>query len=158
MKFSVGYPVIPNEEFSETVVRYSNKINEVYFSWKGTASGRMPMSEQMQSSLENDLDLFRKQGLKLCLLINGNCYGANAISEDFAKQIKHDLNEIAERYDAIDSITTTSPFVAFIIKQSFPSIEVRASVNMRIGTVEAMTYMKENFDGFYVQREFNRNF
>ena len=37
-------------------------------------------------------------------------------------------------------------------------IDVRASVNMRIGTVKGMQYVTEFFDSFYLQREYNRDF
>ncbi|MBP7639022.1 MAG: hypothetical protein KBA18_14190, partial [Kiritimatiellae bacterium] len=36
-------------------------------------------------------------------------------------------------------------------------IEVRASVNMRIGTTQAMGYVADLFDSFYLQRDMHRN-
>jgi collagenase-like PrtC family protease len=36
-------------------------------------------------------------------------------------------------------------------------VEVRASVNMRIGSVKGMEYVSELFDSFHVRREYNRD-
>lgn len=158
MILCAGYPVFPDAKFAETVLRYWDCVREVYFSWKKCPSGRMSMSDDAQNCLEHDLDIFRKKGVKLCLLINGNCYGSEAVSNKFAEDILGTIKSVSGICGIPDSVTTTSPFAAFVIKKNFPSIEVRASVNMRIGTVEGMTYLKDNFDGFYVQREFNRDF
>jgi collagenase-like PrtC family protease len=47
--------------------------------------------------------------------------------------------------------------IAKTIKESFAEIDVRASVNMRIGTVKGMEYLADLFDSFYIQREYNRD-
>jgi collagenase-like PrtC family protease len=57
----------------------------------------------------------------------------------------------------VDIITTASPAVAHTVKKYFPSIEVRASINMRIGTVKGMDYLADLFDSFHVMREYNRD-
>jgi hypothetical protein len=44
------------------------------------------------------------------------------------------------------------------MKENFDGIDVRASVNMEIGSVEGIAYVARYFDSFYVQRELNRNF
>ena len=45
------------------------------------------------------------------------------------------------------SVTTTSPLIAKFIKNNFEELEVRASVNMEIGTVQGLDYLAEYFDG-----------
>lgn len=50
-----------------------------------------------------------------------------------------------------------SPLIAKFIKNNFENIEVRASVNMKIGSVEGMDYISEYFDSYYMQRELNRD-
>jgi collagenase-like PrtC family protease len=57
----------------------------------------------------------------------------------------------------LDLVTTTSLAIAKTVKEDFPGVEVRASVNMRLGTVKAMEYVATLFDSFYVQREYNRD-
>jgi len=67
------------------------------------------------------------------------------------------LDHLRELVGGVDIITTTSPFVAHVVKQSHPAVEVRASVNMRIGTIDGMEQLADLFDSFYVQREYNRD-
>jgi collagenase-like PrtC family protease len=57
----------------------------------------------------------------------------------------------------VDTVTTTSLAVAHTVKEYAPDIEVRASVNLRIGSPQAMEAVAHLFDGYYVQREFNRD-
>ncbi len=42
-------------------------------------------------------------------------------------------------------------------RKTFPGLEVRASVNMEIGSVETTGYVDEYFDSFYVARRLNRD-
>ena len=59
---------------------------------------------------------------------------------------------------SLASVTTTSPLIAKFIKQNFPWVDVRASVNMGVGSVLGMEYIADVFDSFYVKRELNRDF
>ncbi|UKI36528.1 MAG: hypothetical protein L6V93_22045 [Clostridiales bacterium] len=76
----------------------------------------------------------------------------------------HFFEKIGETADFIKSefnlksVTVTSPLIARFIKDNFSDIDVRASVNMSIGTVEGMDYVKDYFDSFYLKRELNRDF
>jgi collagenase-like PrtC family protease len=54
-------------------------------------------------------------------------------------------------------VTTASLLIAKFMKENFPAIDVRASVNMDIGTVEGLEYVEGYFDSFYVRRDLNRN-
>jgi len=115
------------------------------------------MSDESREELEADLAGFRELGLKLNLLFNGNCYGAAAVSKSLGSDVTAVLDHLSDTVGGVEVVTTTSPFVAHVAKTHSPSLDVRASVNMRIGTVEGLSYMKERFDSFYVQREFNRD-
>ena len=44
-----------------------------------------------------------------------------------------------------------------MVKKDFPMIDVRASVNMRLGAARGMEYVADLFDSYYIQREFNRD-
>ena len=57
----------------------------------------------------------------------------------------------------LEIITTSSIAIAWIFKKHFPSVEVRASVNMKIGSPESMGYVSELFDSFHLQRDVQRN-
>ncbi len=164
MRFAVGYQM-PDEEgsFATLVGRYREHIAEVYFPWMAMPSGRSPMTDQRgridwraQEYLERDLAEIRQMGVRLDLLLNANCYGHWAVSQ----YLRHTVESIVEHLVdslGLDLVTTTSPFIAQAIRDAFPKVEVRASVNMRIGTIKGMEYLADLFDSFYVQREYNRD-
>jgi len=165
MKFSIGYQLPdPDEEpFSEIVSEFREHIAEVYFPWLAVPSGRSPLTTRdgfvdwaEQARLESDLAVFKKMGLKLNLLLNGNCYGAASLSRQFEHLIISIIERLAE-VAAVDIVTTSSLMVARALKRHFPKVHVRASVNMRIGTIKGMEYVSEYFDGYCMQREYNRD-
>jgi len=166
MKFAAGYQLPDDDErpFSETIAPYSESLREVYFPWLDTASGRSPIATRRgytdwtaQARLEEDLRNIKRMGIKLDLLFNANCYGRLAISEELRAKVASIIEHLEYSVGGVDVITTTSPFIAQTVKDYFPEIEVRASVNMWIGTISAMDYMADIFDSFYVQREYNRD-
>lgn len=166
MQFAVGYQLSePDEEsFVDLVTPYRAQVNEVYFAWPGHASGRSPIGGHDEAAheaatlrFETDLAALRGLGFRLDLLFNANCYGGEAMSRALETEVRRVIERAAEIAGGIDVVTTTSPAVAWIIKRDFPAIETRASVNMRIGTVEGMRYLADRFDGYYVQRDFNRD-
>ena len=166
MKFLVGYPVRVDEDvpFIEILAELQEHIEEVYFAWPGEPSGRSAMGNRagktdasVREHLECDLAAIKAMGIKLDLLFNANCYGGLATSNSLAQTVYAVVDHLAGT-TGLDAVTTTSPFIADLLKHRYPGLEVRASVNMRIGTVPAMEYVKDIFDGFYMQREFNRDF
>ncbi len=166
MKFSVGFQLYEGgeEPFSEIVKAYSENISEVFFSWQDTPSGRSGVATRhgytdwsAQKRMEEELCAIKKMDKKLDLLFNGNCYGAYAISEKLAGMVRSVIDYLDDRVGGVDIVTTTSPAIAHIAKKYFPDIEVRASVNMKIGTVKGMEYISDLFDSFHVQREYNRD-
>ena len=155
MKFTIGYQ--DNDILKRTVLRLREHIGEVYFPYYSFTSGRgMPTIEQ-QAKMETDLAEYVQAGLKGNLLLNGNCYGARAQSRALFNRIGDALEHCIEKF-ALSSVTTTSPLIAKFIKMNFADIEVRASINMEIGSAESMEYLAEHFDGFYAKREFNWSF
>jgi len=165
MKLAVGYPVIEDDDrpFPEIVEQYRGDIDEVYFAWAGEPSGRSPFGidehgsdPEAQERLEHDLRAIRALGIRLDLLLNANCYGPAAASPKLAHHVTSLVERLCGRI-GLDAVTTTSPFVAGTIKERFPSLTLRASVNMRIGTAQGMSYLAELFDSFYVQRDHNRD-
>jgi len=166
MKFAVGYQLADEDEraFSDIITPYREHLAEVYFPWLDTASGRSPIATRRgytdwtaQARMEDDLRKIKAMGLRLDLLFNANCYGRLAISEELRARVGSILEHLEEAVGGVDVVTTTSPFIAQVVKDYFPGIEVRASVNMWIGTVKAMGYTADLFDSYYVQREYNRD-
>ena len=163
MKFSVGYPFREDDRFIEVVSRYKESLSELYFSFSDFSNGRSQLAANSALSRwdvfekqKEDLERLSRLGLSFALLLNGNCYGADAQSRDFFYKIGETLDYLGARYP-LGCVTTTSPLIAKFIKQNFEAIEVRASVNMEIGTAQGMDYLAEWFDSFYLKREYNRS-
>jgi collagenase-like PrtC family protease len=166
MQFAVGYQLAEegDEPFAAVVRDYADHLAEVYFPWVGSASGRAALGVRRgyvdwsaQRRLEDDLQAFREMGLKLDLLFNANCYGERAISRHLQGEVASVLEHLEQSVGCVDIITTTSPAIAHTVQEYFPDVEVRASVNMRIGTPEAMSYVADLFDSFYIQRDHQRD-
>ena len=166
MKFAVGFQLydMGEEPFSHIVDTYKEHISEVFFAWQDTPSGRSAVATRhgytdwsAQSRMEEELRAIKAMGIKLDLLFNGNCYGEYAISEKLANSVISVIQHLHNTVGGVEIVTTASPAIAHTVKKHFPDIEVRASVNMKIGTVKGMEYVAHLFDSFHVQREYNRN-
>ena len=166
IKYSVGFQLYENgeEPFSQIVKTYREHISEVFFPWQDIATGRSALATRhgftdwtAQSRMESELRAIKEMGIKLDLLFNGNCYGAYALSEKLANTVCSIIAHLNEIGCGVDIVTTTSLAIAHTVKKHFPDIELRASVNMKIGTVKGMEYLSDLFDSFHVQREYNRD-
>lgn len=154
-KLLVGWQ--PNERLMDAIFRNAEAVAEVYFPWGGFPTGRGVVAGlDAQRRLEADLSRLADAGFGLNLLLNGNCYGRRAQSRLFFQSIGDAVSMLAERVN-LGSVTTASPLIAKFLKRNFPTLEVRASVNMEVGNPAAMAYLTELFDGFYLKREFSRN-
>ncbi|MBI5723644.1 MAG: hypothetical protein HZA50_06780 [Planctomycetes bacterium] len=166
MKFAVGYklPAKGADTTVDIVRDFKEHIAEVYFPWVAASSGRAALGVKRgaadwtaQQTLERDLHALRDMGVRLDLLFNANCYGGRAISEHLQSEVGSLLDYLESRQLAPNVVTTTSLTVARTVKRYFPAIEVRASVNMRIESPEAMSYVSGLFDSFYARRDMQRN-
>ena len=158
---AAGYRVMQEGElFSEMISDYRESVGEIYFSWNNTPSGRpgTPITDwAAQEQLEYELGSLRKQGFKLDLLFNANCYGAEALSEHLAGEYCNLLEYLESRELLPEIVTTASPFLAEVLKKEFPEIERRASVNMRLDSTLALEYLGDLFDSFYLRRDLQRD-
>ncbi len=163
MKFSVGYKILPDNEFINYIIKNKDKVYEVYFSWGDFPNGRNNQLvhenfypwQALQKQID-DLHALSDGGVSLNLLLNGNCYGKYSLSRALFLKIGDTVDYINSSF-GLASVTTTSPVIAKFIKSNFPHIKTRASINMEIGTVCGMDYISEYFDGYYLRREYNRN-
>ena len=164
MKFSIGYSVRQSDEILNEIIRLKDKISEIYFSF-----GKMPSGRNDQTRLEGftphealskqikDLALLNEAGLRFNLLFNANCYGEDSQSKSFFSEIGDTVDYVMGSFN-LSAVTTTSPLIAKFIKQNFKALDVRASVNMSVGSIEALEYISDYFDSFYIKRELNRDF
>ena len=164
LRLSVGYQDSDKFLFSEIVKTYKSAVEEVYFAWIGEKSGRSAIGGydgyfdySLQERLVAELKEIRALGVKLDLLFNANCYGADAMSEVLRGRVLSILEYLHGQGLLPETVTTASPAIATVVRESFPDIELRASVNMRIGSVKGMQYMSHLFDSFCLAKEVNRD-
>jgi len=164
MKFSVGYQLLPDTYFIDEIIKRKEHISEVYFSWGDFPNGRNNQLRQSgmtpweaQAKQIEDLKLLTEHGIAVNLLLNATCYGKDSQSRAFYEKIGETVDFILDNY-LLKSVTTTSPLIAGFIHSNFEGIDVRASVNMGIGSIEGMDYVADCFDSFYLKRELNRDF
>ena len=152
MKFSAGYQA--DEAWIDALVARRDALCDVYFAFGSMPSGRKAITSE-ERQLE-DLGRIADAGIPLHILFNANCYGARAQARSFFAEIGETIERFAAD-GALTGVTTTSPLIAKFVKDNFPQLETRASVNMEIGTVEGMDYLSDVFDGYYLKRELNRD-
>ena len=164
MLFSVGYAVKSDDRLLQEIVALKGGISEVYFSWGKTPSGRNDQTRsegltawEAIAKQAEDIKRLYQAGLSFNLLFNANCYGDRAQARSFFLEVGEIIDYVGGNY-SLKSVTTTSPLVAKFVKQNFPALDVRASVNMGIGSVLGLEYLADEFDSFYVKRELNRDF
>lgn len=163
MRFSVGYQRRAGDDLMEEILRWRDRVYEVYFSFGGVPNGRGSIAgdddllpHEAQARQLADLRRIADAGIPLNILYNGNCYGADAESRAFFRSVGDTVDYFRSEF-GLASVTTTSPLIARFIKENFTDIATRASVNMEIGTVQGMDYLADVFDGYYMKREHNRN-
>ena len=152
-----------NPDFVNDIIEYKDSVGEVYFAWGDFASGRSNGSDlseltewERQAEQVASLQKLFENGISFNLLFNANCYGAESQSRALYSKIGNTVDYVQSNYK-LGSVTTTSPLIAKFIKDNFEGIEVRASVNMEVGSIEGMEYIAKYFDGYYMKREYNRD-
>ena len=163
MKYSVGLKCT-DRNLIESIIEHKEQVYEVYFSWGDIPNGRTNQLEnqdytawEMQDIQRSALQELSKESIAFNLLFNANCYGKDSQSRAFFNKVGTIIDYVETTY-GLQSVTTTSPLIAKFIKNNFEHLEVRASVNMEIGTVQGMDYLAEYFDSYYMKRELNRDF
>ena len=136
MKFQVGYQ--DNRALVEYLLKHREMVSDVYFPWGDFTTGRGVIpTEIFKQNLAADLKRFSEAGIRLCLLLNGTCYGRHALARSFFQKLGDTVDNLREEY-SIAGVTTASPLIARFLRKNFPGLEIRASVNMEIGTLEGV--------------------
>ena len=148
-----------NEPFVAACEPFVPRISEVFFAWPGVISCRPApeFTDDVRAQLYNDLAWARSRGILLDTLFNCNCYGDEAVSPQLKDLVLRTLDDMAAHDLAPDIVTTTSPFVATVLRRHAPSVKIRLSVNMRVHGTTGLECISELFDSFYVSREHHRD-
>ena len=148
-----------NGDFKATVERNLKRVREVFFAWPGVVSCR-PAPEftpELRERMADDLRWARANGVELDTLFNANCYGDIAISTELADFVVRSLDEMDAAGLFPDTLTTTSPFIAAVLRRRRPGLKIRWSVNLRVHGSVGLESVEELFDSFYVSRERHRD-
>ena len=148
-----------NGPFQEACAKYLPRIREVFFAWPGVLSCR-PAPEftpEVREQLLADLKWARANGIELDTLFNCNCYGDLAISQELSDFVSRVLREMDDEGLFPETVTTTSPFIATVLRKNFPKVKIRWSVNQRVHGSVGFECVEELFDSFYVSREHQRD-
>lgn len=147
-----------NFPFKSVCLPHLERIKEVFFAWPGVTASR-PMDDwtpERRARIVSDLKWARENGLELDAIFNANCYGDIAMTRQLADHVTEKLREM----DAVglfpEHLTTTSPFIATVMKRRFPSVKIRFSINMDIDSSLALEYVTDICDGFYAGRNSHR--
>ena len=147
-----------NADFRAVCAPHVGRIREVFFAWPGVLSCRPApdYTPELRARQIADLRWARANGVELDTLFNCNCYGDIAISEELADFVKRNLREMDGEGLMPDTATTTSPFIATVIRREFPSLKIRLSVNQRVHGTVGFEPIMDLFDSFYASRERHR--
>ena len=148
-----------NEPFVAACEPHVARISEVFFAWPGVLSCRPApdFTDELRERMLADLLWCRENGILLDTLFNCNCYGDGAISPELADFVETTLRDMNAHGLFPDIVTTTSPFIATVLRQRFPQVKIRWSVNLRVHGTTGFECVDELFDSFYASREHHRD-
>ncbi len=147
-----------NEPFQEVCGRCIDRVKEVFFAWPGVLSCRPApdYTPELRARQVDDLKWARRNGIELDTLFNCNCYGDIAISPELADFVERMLREMDSEGLFPETVTTTSPFIATVLRKRFPQVKIRLSVNQRVHGSVGFEPIMSLFDSFYATRERQR--
>ena len=148
-----------NFPFVECCLPHLKRIKEVFFAWPGVTASR-PMdawTPERRARIVSDLVWARKNGIELDAIFNANCYGDIAMTRKLADHVTEKLGEMDSAGLFPEHLTTTSPFIATVVRRRFPALKIRFSINMDIDSQLALEYVTDICDAFYAGRNSHRN-
>lgn len=164
IRFSVGYQLRRDSGWIDAIINQRQHVYDVFFSIPEIPNGRtgIPLpdghftQDEYRQKLFFDLERISKAGIGLNVLFNASCYGKDGQSSRFFDKIESLIDLYCSHF-RIESVTTTSPFIAEVVKRNFRTLLTRASINMGIPSPLGMDYISDFFDGYYLKQEYNRN-
>jgi collagenase-like PrtC family protease len=166
-KFAIGYQIggeMTSDDLIDIISRYRESILEVYFAMPGDMSGRAPAGmtleqmklDELMEAFKHDLDRLKALDVRGVMLFNSACYGKLNQSKKLFDHVAESIETVMKHID-LKAITTLHPGIAEFVKSHYPDLKIRSSVTMQIGTIQQMEAVAEQFDGFYLHRDFNRD-
>jgi hypothetical protein len=148
-----------NESFKEACEPWVPRIREVFFAWPGVLSCRPApdFTDALRERMRSDLIWCRENGILLDTLFNCNCYGDIAVGSELAELVETTFRDMDSNGLFPDIVTTTSPFIATLLRRRFSQVKIRWSVNLRVHGTIGFECVDELFDSFYASRERHRD-
>jgi hypothetical protein len=162
-KLSIGYHAGDFEglgcSWSRGVAAYRGFVSEVFFPLPGMVSG-VRQSDfadgETATRFYRDLSRLRAMDVNGVLLLDAACYGGDVVFESFFRLVERGVRTVQDAIHLKAVVTMTPPLAEFL-KKAFPKLEIRASVNERIGFVNQMEYAGRCYDGFYLKSDVCRD-
>lgn len=162
-KLAVGYHAGVVEaidcSWSSVLASYRESVAEVFFAMPGDVAGVRqsdhPAAEKA-ARFFRDLERLRNLGMVGVLLFDASCYGGGMVSKPFFEHVKWSVQEVKRHIRLKAVVTMTLPLAEFL-KGVFPDVEIRASVNEQVGTMNQLEYAGRHYDGFYLKRDVARD-
>ena len=162
-KLSIGYHAGNYDgldcSWSRGVSSYRGFVSEIFFPLPGMVSGVRQSdfaNRDNASRFYRDLSRLRAMDVDGVLLLDASCYGGDVVTEPFFRLIERGVQTVKESIHLKAVVTMTPPLAEFL-KKAFPKLEIRASVNERIGLVNQMEYAGRCYDGFYLRSDLSRD-
>ncbi|MBR6056960.1 MAG: hypothetical protein IKP58_02195 [Victivallales bacterium] len=145
--------------WSSVLAAYRESVAEVFFTMPGDAAGVRQSdhpSAEKSARFFRDLERLRNMGIVGVLLFDASCYGGGMVSKPFFEHIKRSVQEV-KRHIRLKAVVTMTPPMAEFLKGVFPELEIRASVNEQVGSMNQLEYAGRYYDGFYLKRDMTRD-
>lgn len=148
-----------NVPFVETCRKHLPRIKEIFFAWPGVVASRPigDWDDKRREQIISDLKWARENGIELDTIFNSSCYGDISMTETLANHVIDVLHQMDREGLFPEHLTTTSPFIATVVKRKFPSVKIRFSINMDISSQIALKYVDDLCDEFYAGRNAHRS-
>jgi collagenase-like PrtC family protease len=157
MKFSIGYN--HDKKILALLDAYRDHIESFYFPIPRPYVGSGRQIPQQSGYVNEIPEILRKccaLNIRSQLLLNATCEGESGLERKFFSRIVAYIRTL--RNAGLKSVVVTNPVYISAIKEQVKDIEVEASVNCYVKTVEQAVYLKDlGADVVTIDRDINRN-
>jgi collagenase-like PrtC family protease len=153
-KFSLGFNFEP--DFLSSIKKYVSHISSIYFPipLRFLGSGRTINEPKYYDEHVKSIIKFCKEfNIKSLILINPTCEGVNFGDEESMMRIVDYICGL----EGLSGVVSVNPIYMKLLKKKKPKLEIQASVNCYIKTVEHARYFKDFCDVITTDRDINRD-
>jgi collagenase-like PrtC family protease len=145
LEFSVPYNNDPEtlSEIFRLKAHAGNRIREIYLSGPQEYSGAGRIAPEMNfDTFAGIVEKIHKEGIRVNLLLNSICEGADWYSPAVLKSTMDYLRRVHEEY-GVEAVTIANPMYIREVRRRFPNLEICASVLSDIDCVQKAVIFKK---------------